>query len=160
MNRKKKIIIISAAVVGLAAIVIFSSQLKRNDGEAVQPGKVERRAKLESKVTASGEIRPLRLYNLTAEVPGRVEEIYITEGDIVKKGQALVKVDPTQSNFQVEAAQAAVSVTQADVANQQVALQQAEKPSARKNNSRCFVSGCFGATSCAKNHNSSDLRQA
>lgn len=126
MNRKKKIIIISAAVVGLAAIVIISSNLKRNDGESVQPGKVERRAKLESKVTASGEIRPVQFYNLTAEVPGRVEEIYVTEGDVVKKGQPLVKVDPTQSGFQVEAAQAAVSVTQSDVANQQVALQQSE----------------------------------
>lgn len=126
MNRKKKIIIISAVVIGLAAIIIFSSTLKRNDGEAVQAGKVERRAKLESKVTASGEIRPVQFYNLTAEVPGRVEEIYITEGDVVRKGQPLVRVDPTQSNFQVEAAQAAVSVTQADVANQRVALQQSE----------------------------------
>jgi HlyD family secretion protein len=124
-SRKKKIVIISAIVVGLIAIVIISSSLKRNDGEAVQSGQVARRVKLESKVTASGEIRPVKFYNLTAEVPGRVEEIYISEGDFVKKGQPLVRVDPTQSTFSVSASEAGVRVSQSDVANQQVAVQQA-----------------------------------
>lgn len=124
-SRKKKIIIISAIVVGLGAIVILSSTLKRNDGEPVQSGQVSKRPKLESKVTASGEIRPVKFYNLTAEVPGRVEEIYISEGDVVKKGQPLVRVDPTQSTFSVSASEAGVRVSQSDVANQQVAVQQA-----------------------------------
>ncbi len=125
-TRKKKIIIISAIVVGLVAIVILSSTLKRNDGEPVQSGQVSKRPRLESKVTASGEIRPVKFYNLTAEVPGRVEEIYISEGDVVKKGQPLVRVDPTQSTFSVSASEAGVRVSQSDVANQQVALQQAQ----------------------------------
>lgn len=124
-SRKKKIIIITAIVVGLGAIVILSSTLKRNDGEPVQSGQVSKRPKLESKVTASGEIRPVKFYNLTAEVPGRVEEIYISEGDFVKKGQPLVRVDPTQSTFSVSASEAGVRVSQSDVANQQVAVQQA-----------------------------------
>jgi HlyD family secretion protein len=124
-SRKKKIILISAIVAGLAVIVVLSSTLKRNDGEAVQSAKVSKRTKLESKVTASGEIRPVKFYNLTAEVPGRVEEIYISEGDVVKKGQPLVRVDPTQSTFSVSASEAAVRVSQSDVANQQVAVQQA-----------------------------------
>ncbi len=126
LNKKKKIIIISAAVVGLITIVILSSVLQKKEGEPVQTGKVERRTKLESKVTASGEIRPVKFYNLTAEVPGRVEEIYVNEGDAVKKGQPLVRVDPTQTSFAVSANEANVRVSQADVANQQVAVQQAE----------------------------------
>jgi len=126
MSRKKKIIIISAAVVGLITIVILSKAVQRKEGEPVQVGKVERRAQLESKVTASGDIRPVTLYNLTAEVPGRVEQIYVAEGDIVKKGQPLVRVDPTQSSFAVQAGEASVRVAQTDVQNQQVALSQAE----------------------------------
>lgn len=126
MSRKKKIVIISAAVLGLVTIVILSRALQRKEGEPVQVGKVERRAKLESKVTASGEIRPVTLYNLTAEVPGRVEQIYVSEGDVVKKGQPLVRVDPTQSSFAVSASEASVRVSQADAQNQQVALSQAE----------------------------------
>src|SRR5262245_13094237 len=112
MSRRKKIVIISAAVVGLITIVVLSKAVQKKDGEPVQVGKVERKARLESKVTASGEIRPVKFYNLTAEVPGRVEEIYVSEGDAVKKGQQLVRVDPTQTSFAVQAGEAAVRVTQ------------------------------------------------
>jgi len=126
ITRRKKTVIIAAVVVGLIAIVVLSSTLRKKEGEPVQVGSVERRAHLESKVTASGEIRPVKFYNLTAEVPGRVEQIFVNEGDTVKKGQPLVKVDPTQSSFAVSAGEASVRVTQADVANQQVAVDQAK----------------------------------
>lgn len=125
-SRRKKTVIIVAAVAGLILIVILSKAVQKKEGEPVQVGKVERKTQLESKVTASGDIRPVHLYNLTAEVSGRVEQIYISEGDSVKKGQPLVRVDPTQSSFAVTAGEASVRVTQADVANQQVAVQQAE----------------------------------
>ena len=123
--KRKKTVIIAAVVVGLVAIVVLSQAFQKKEGEAVQVGKVERKTQLESKVTASGDIRPVHLYNLTAEVPGRVEQIYISEGDAVKKGQPLVRVDPTQSSFAVTAGEASVRVAQADVSNQQVAVQQA-----------------------------------
>jgi HlyD family secretion protein len=126
MSRKRKGIIISAAILGLVTIVILSKVIQKKEGEAVQVGTVERRARLESKVTASGEIRPVKFYNLTAEVAGRVEAIFVTEGQTVKKGQPLVRVDPTQSGFAVTAGQAGVSVSQADVRNQQVAVDQAK----------------------------------
>jgi len=125
-SRRKKTVIIAAVVVGLIAIVILSKAVQKKEGEPVQVGKVERKAKLESKVTASGDIRPVNLYNLTAEVPGRVEQIFVSEGDPVKKGQPLVRVDPTQSSFAVTAGEASVRVSQADAANQEVALRQAE----------------------------------
>src|SRR5688572_10821389 len=126
LNRKKKIIIISAAVVGLLTIIVLSSLLRKKEGEPVQVGRVDQRAKLESKVTASGEVRPVRFYDLTAEVAGRVDEILVNEGDPVKKGQPLVRVDPTQFSSQVQSSEAGVRVTQAETMNQQVAVQQAE----------------------------------
>lgn len=125
-SRRKKTVIIAAAVVGLIAIVILSKAVQKKEGEPVQVGKVERKTQLESKVTASGDIRPVHLYNLTAEVAGRVEQIFVSEGDPVKKGQPLVRVDPTQSSFAVTAGEASVRVAQADAANQQVAVQQAQ----------------------------------
>jgi HlyD family secretion protein len=126
ITRRKKTVIIAAVIAGLITIVVLSKALQKKEGEPVQVGTVERRAHLESKVTASGEIRPVKFYNLTAEVPGRVEQIFVTEGETVKKGQPLVKVDPTQSSFAVSAGEASVRVTQADVANQQVAVDQAK----------------------------------
>src|SRR5437870_124827 len=125
LNRRKKTVIIALVVIGLGTIIALSRYLKKSDGESVQVGKVERHAQLISKVTASGEIRPVTIYNLTAEVPGRVEAIYVTEGQTVKKGQPLVKVDPTQSSFAVTAGEARVRLSQADVQHHQVALHQA-----------------------------------
>lgn len=126
ITRKKKTVIIASVVVGLITIIVLSKVLQKKEGEPVQAGRVERRAHLESKVTASGDIRPVKFYNLTAEVPGRVEQIYVTEGETVKKGQPLVKVDPTQSSFAVSAGEASVRISQADVSNQMVAVDQAK----------------------------------
>ena len=126
MTRKKKTVIIASVIVGLIVIIGLSKALQKKEGEPVQAGRVERRTHLESKVTASGDIRPVKFYNLTAEVPGRVEQIYVAEGDTVKKGQPLVKVDPTQSTFAVSAGEASVRVSQAEVSNQMVAVDQAK----------------------------------
>jgi len=126
ITRKKKTVIIASVIVGLITIIVLSKALQKKEGEPVQAGRVERRAHLESKVTASGDIRPVKFYNLTAEVPGRVEQIYVAEGETVRKGQPLVKVDPTQSSFAVSAGEASVRVSQADVSNQMVAVDQAK----------------------------------
>jgi HlyD family secretion protein len=123
---RKKIILIVAALVGIVAIVVLSSRLKNKEGEGVQTGTVTKRAKLESKVTASGDIRPVRYYDLTAEVAGTVQQIYVVEGDPVKKGQPLVRVDPTQVAGQVQVQQGGVQLSQVDVQNQTVAIAQAE----------------------------------
>ncbi|HWC77712.1 MAG TPA: biotin/lipoyl-binding protein, partial [Blastocatellia bacterium] len=103
ISRRKKIVIVSVAVIGLVAIVSLSRVIRPREGEAVQVGKVERRQLLESKVTASGDVRPVRYYDLQAEVAGRVEQIYVNEGDVVKRNQPLVRVDPTQLSSQVSA---------------------------------------------------------
>jgi len=77
MNRKKKIIVISGVVLVLALLIIISVMAGGKEMPEVQTAKVQRRPALASKVTASGEIRPVNFFNLTAEVAGRVEKIYV-----------------------------------------------------------------------------------
>src|SRR5262245_6612635 len=126
IGRNRKAIIILAGFIGLVTIVILSKAIRKNDGEPVQTAKVERKSKIESKVQASGQIMPVQIHNITAEVSGRVEQIYVSEGDAVKKGQPLVKVDPTQFSLQTEGARANVGAAQADAANQRAAVQSAQ----------------------------------
>lgn len=111
MSRKKKIII--AAVVGLllAIIVIGSIFAKRKDTPEVVVYKTEKRKELKSTVTSSGEIRPIQYVNLTSEVQGRIQEIYVKEGDKVNQGQELVKLDPTQLQSNEDAQFAAVQAS-------------------------------------------------
>lgn len=126
ISKKKKTIIVVAAVVGLVTIVVLSKTIQTNDGQPVQTSRVEKRPRLESKVTASGEIRPVELDDLTAEVSGLVQQIYVHEGDTVKKGEPLVKIDPTQNALSTQGQEAALNSAQADERNAQAAVQAAE----------------------------------
>ncbi len=103
LSRKKKIIIIVSGVVLLALVVIISVVATRKEVPEVTTVNVNVRPELRSTVTASGEVRPIRYIKLTSEVPGRILEIYVNPGDQVTKGQALVRVDPTQLQSSQEA---------------------------------------------------------
>ena len=117
LSRKKKIIIIVSGVVLLALIVIISVVATRKDQPEVTTVKVDVRTELRSTVTASGEVRPVRYIKLTSEVPGRILEIFVNPGDQVNKGQALVRVDPTQLQASQEAQWAATQASLNDVQN-------------------------------------------
>jgi HlyD family secretion protein len=117
LSRRKKIIIAVVAVVAVALIVIISVVASRKDEPEVTTVKIETRSELRSTVTASGEVRPVRYIKLTSEVPGRILEIYVNAGDQVNKGQALVRVDPTQLQSSQEAQFAATQASINDVQN-------------------------------------------
>lgn len=126
MSRKKKIGIVIIAVVVLGGIITATVMARRSDSPEVQTANVEKRPVLESKVTANGEVRPVHLINLTSEVPGRVTDIYVKEGDVVTKGKPLLRVDPTQQASATTLQEAALRASQAEVQNQTVAVQAAE----------------------------------
>jgi HlyD family secretion protein len=116
LSRKKKIIIAVAAVAVLALIIIISVFASRKDEPEVTVVKVNIREELRSTVTASGEVRPIQFINMTSEVAGRIEEIYVKAGDMVAKGQPLVRLDPTQlqssRDAQLAASQGAINDVQ------------------------------------------------
>ena len=126
MSRKRKVII--GVSIGLLLVIVLAVSLMASNHEApeVTVAEVKQVPVLESKVTASGEVRPVKFYNLTAEVSGRITNLYVKEGDEVKKGQPLLKVDPTQLAEQVAGSTANVSATQADVNASQAAVDTAQ----------------------------------
>jgi HlyD family secretion protein len=118
VSKKKKIIIGSSILLALAALGAINYFRGRGEVTEVQTAKVEKRAFLESKVTANGEVRPIQFINLTAEVSGRVTDIFVKEGDQIKKGKPLLRVDPTQLASSTSIQEAALRATQADVQTQ------------------------------------------
>ena len=116
LSRKRKIIIAVSAVALLGIIIVVSILAGGKDEPEVTTVTVKMRTELRSTVTASGEVRPIQFINLTSEVAGRIEDIYVKEGQLVAKGTPLVRLDPTQlqSNEAAQAAalQAAISDTQ------------------------------------------------
>lgn len=116
ISRKAKIVIGISLVVLTTIIIVVSVLATRKDTPEVAVVKVEARPELRSTVTASGEVRPIQFINLTSEVQGRIEEIYVKEGDMVTQGQQLVRLDPNQlqssTDAQIASLQAAQNETQ------------------------------------------------
>jgi len=115
LSRKTKIIVGAAAAVLLLIIIIGSILATRTDTPEVTVVKVETRKELRSTVTSSGEVRPIQFQNVTSEVQGRIEEIYVKEGDQVKKGQPLVRLDPNQLQANTDAQLAAFQTAQDEI---------------------------------------------
>jgi HlyD family secretion protein len=134
LSRKKKIIILVVALVLLGLIIVGAVFATRKDVPEVTTVKMETKQELRSTVTASGEVRPIQFMNLTSEVQGKIEEIYVKEGDKVTVGQPLVKLDPNQLESSTDAQMAAlqsqqqeVQVSQSQVSAAQNQLSQAQQ---------------------------------
>src|SRR4029453_8161856 len=120
------IIGVVAGVVLLSVVVISVIATRKEEPEVITV-KIETRPELKQTVTASGEVRPIRYIKLTSEVPGRIEEIYVTAGDMVTKGKPLVRVDPTQLQSSQEAQWAATQASINDVQNARNAVNSAQQ---------------------------------
>lgn len=126
VSRKGKFIIAGSVVALLVLITVASVFMSRTDTPEVTVVKIETRKELRSTVTASGEIRPIQFINLTSEVQGRIEEIYVSEGDRVTQGQQLVRLDPTQLQSNTDAQLAQYQATQNDVQSSRSQVQGAQ----------------------------------
>jgi HlyD family secretion protein len=126
LSKSKKIWIAVGAVGVLSAIIFFSINATRKDEVAVQTSKAQRKDELQSKVSASGQIRAKEFVDLQAEVTGVIDELLVKEGDRVQKGDVLLKIDPIQTRSTTEAQQAQYEAQLADARAQQFQIMNAE----------------------------------
>ncbi|MGD0308653.1 MAG: efflux RND transporter periplasmic adaptor subunit [Acidobacteriota bacterium] len=127
MSKKKKIWIICCAAVALVLIIFFSIRATRTDAVTVQTSKVVRKDVLKAQVSASGDIRAKDYVDLQAEVPGVVTDLPVHEGDKVKKGDILLKIDPIQSEAANNSSQAQYDASQQDLRAQGFQIANAER---------------------------------
>src|SRR5580704_1030132 len=103
------------AVVVLGGIVLFSVNQANKGVVTVQTAKVANQDSLVSLVTASGEIKPTTYTNVSSQGYGRITEIFVKEGDHVKKGDKLLLQENVQANADVQAQSAAVNSSESGV---------------------------------------------
>jgi len=72
------------------------------------------RQDLSAVVTASGEIKPKNYINLGANAMGPLTEIFVKEGDRVRKGQVVARIENTQADADVAAQKATIASAEAD----------------------------------------------
>jgi HlyD family secretion protein len=115
MKTWHKVAIGAGAVVVLGGIVLFSVNQANKGVVTVQTAKVANQDSLVSLVTASGEIKPTTYTNISAQGYGRITEIFVKEGDHVKKGDKLLLQENVQANADVQAQSAAVNSAESGV---------------------------------------------
>ncbi len=119
MSRRTKLSLAAILIVGVAGVVFALSAAKRG-GRAVEVRlETVGTRSLVSAVTASGKIEAKTKVDISADITGRITHIAVKEGDIVKKGQFLIQIDPAQY-------QSVVARTDALVASSQASLLQAK----------------------------------
>lgn len=89
-----KRILIGTLVLGLLAVVVFASLRggRREKGAKVYVEEVSRRD-IGRVVKASGEIDPREKVNISAHVVGKIEHLYVDEGDLIRKGQPFLDLE-------------------------------------------------------------------
>ena len=121
-RRRKKPLIILAVVVVLGAIVVGNLRSRREKAVNVTVDKVQLQD-LTSIVSASGEIKPKKNINISAQVPGRIIKIGVEEGDEVKAGDFLLKLDSTQYEANADRDQNFIRAANADLIQAEARLQ-------------------------------------
>src|SRR3954454_12381566 len=113
MTLKKKILIIAVIALLVLAVVGFTIHKKNEGVVTVQTGRVTRQS-LTSIVSASGEIRPKNFVNVGANAFGKIIKLYVKEGQQVKTGPILARWETVQSEADVAANSAGLTVAKSD----------------------------------------------
>jgi HlyD family secretion protein len=121
VKRKWKIIIVIAAILVAGAGVFASTVYSKKGVVTVQTGKVVRQD-LTSVVTASGEIKPKNYINIGANAVGEITQLLVKEGERVRKGQLLAKIEDVQPEADVQAQKASLSSAEADSSASEAAM--------------------------------------
>lgn len=114
MKTWKKVALIVGVAVVLLIIVVVSIKQANKGVVTVQTGQVAKQS-ITSLVTASGEIRPQDYTNVLGQGFGKITDIDVKEGDIVKKGDVLLRVESIQPAADVKAQQANLDAMEAGV---------------------------------------------
>jgi len=91
---KKKLWIIIAIVVVIGIVVVIAAvKGKQNDGIKVSVDPVTKRTIIQT-VSANGKIQPETDVKISPYISGEVVELYVKEGDQIRTGDLLAKIDP------------------------------------------------------------------
>ncbi len=114
-------------IVSLLLIVVLVVYMKNkgDDGVKVAVEKTTTHTITET-VTASGKIYPETEVKIAPEVSGEITLLNVIEGDSVKKGDIMVKINPAIYNSMVNQAEATVEQSKANANNSREIMGQAE----------------------------------
>lgn len=116
-------------IIGLAAVVLLAAAIMKGrnskTGTEVAIEKSAKRSIIQT-VSATGKVFPETEVSITSDVSGTIVEMFVQEGDSVREGQLLCRINAELITPTVDRAEAAVKSGQSQVENLRAQLRQAE----------------------------------
>jgi len=127
---KKVLLGIAGVIVLLIGWSVYRFQTTK-DVVTVQTGKVAHED-LVSIVTASGQVKPRTYTNVLGEGFGKIQEIVVKEGDHVKRGDVLLRLESIQPGADVNAQRAAIHAAEDAVQSSEASYRSAQATVAQR----------------------------
>jgi HlyD family secretion protein len=114
MTLKKKLLFSGILVVAAAAGAGYYFKYVKDKGViTVESGKVVRQDLTQS-VSSNGEIKPKKSVNISSNAMGRIVSMPVREGDRVKQGALLIRLESIQTEADVKSAEAMLDAAQSE----------------------------------------------
>jgi HlyD family secretion protein len=126
MSKKLKWGIAGAVVVGVGAFFAITAARRGEKPTEVRIEAVDTRD-LVASVTASGQVQPRTKVDVAADISGRIVRLSVKEGQMVKRGDFLLQIDPEQYEAAVQRAEAGLSSAKAQAAQARANYLQAKR---------------------------------
>ena len=124
-KKKRRWPIYVGIVFVLALVYVFFGRSKPIEIETVNPRSAAESGP-ESVLDASGYVTARRIATVSSKVTGKVKEVFIEEGQRVKEGEVLARLDVLDSNAQLQLSQAQVDSSKSQLVEAQAQLKFAQ----------------------------------
>ncbi len=133
-RRNKILMLTGGGIAALIAVLFVVSRMGGDDNIEAQPATAQAVSVIpvevrtfETQVSLNGEARPVRDIQVTAQASGvRILQILVDEGDMVRQGQPMARLDNALATAQTRAAQASVAEAQSSAVRARGEYERAE----------------------------------
>lgn len=123
---KKKYIYLIAGIIILLIAAVFFKKKKGGGREAKVFTDIVYISDITESVSANGKIQPETNVKISPEISGEIIELNVIEGQLVKKGDLMVKINPDLYISSLNRAEASLNSAKADLASAKARLLQSE----------------------------------
>jgi len=125
MGKPVKVLIAVLVVASIGGVLAMSYAKNAKKSVEVRIEPVQRRD-LVASVTASGQVEPHTKVDISSDITGKIIDLGVQEGQMVKVGDFLLQIDPQNAQAAVEHAKAALASSQAQEVQSRANLTQAQ----------------------------------
>ncbi len=124
LNRRQWAAAGLAVLIAVSGLVICRSSAPGRDISAYTT--TVKTGQLDGVITASGEIAAQRQVNLSPKQAGQLQELLVQEGDAVRKGQAIARMDPDDIDNKIAETQAGLDSARVNMSRARLEFERRE----------------------------------